>query len=131
MQAEPLSDVKSKEKPSGSSLERLFLTEWEKCPLRGVKLLREVRFHPERKFRFDFAVPSCRVAVELDGFGGGHQNPWSQHKDHEKNNLAIENGWVILRHNSRSLGSKEKRREAIAQLRRILISRIKEIQQCQ
>lgn len=32
---------------------------------------REFRFHPERRWRFDFAWPDVKVAVEIDGGGYG------------------------------------------------------------
>ena len=39
----------------------------------GEEVVAEYRFHPGRDWRFDFAIPSRRVAVEVEGgaFNGG------------------------------------------------------------
>lgn len=59
---------------------------------------REYRFHATRKWRFDFAWPDSKVAVEIDGggftFGGGkHMQP----RDLEKLNTAASLGWKVYR----------------------------------
>lgn len=59
---------------------------------------REYRFHPKRKWRFDFAFVAQRVAVEVDGgqftkFGGRHNTD----SDREKLNTAAAMGWRVLR----------------------------------
>ena len=63
---------------------------------------REVRFHPERKWRFDFAWPANKVAVELEGtlprFGGRHQRMAGFDGDCEKYNSALVLGWRVLRY---------------------------------
>ena len=33
----------------------------------GVECVREHRFHPDRLWRFDYAIPSLRIAIEIDG----------------------------------------------------------------
>lgn len=58
----------------------------------------EFRFHPTRKWRFDFAWPESKVAIEIDGgafkFGGGkHMSP----ADYEKINVAQAMGWKVYR----------------------------------
>lgn len=61
---------------------------------------REYRFHPPRQFRFDFAWPSCKVYVEVEGgtfVGGRHVRGASYARDCEKYNLAALDGWVGLR----------------------------------
>lgn len=62
----------------------------------------ELKFHPVRNFRFDFAWPQQRVALEIEGAlwkkgGGGHSHPSGIKKDIEKYNLAAICGWRILR----------------------------------
>lgn len=61
---------------------------------------REHRFLPPRRFRFDYAWPSRKVALEVEG------GVWSQGRhvrgsgfldDMEKYNLAALNGWRVLR----------------------------------
>jgi len=61
----------------------------------------EYRFHPVRRWRFDFAWPSSSrggVAVEVDGgqwrAGGGRHNT---DPDREKLNTAAALGWRVLR----------------------------------
>jgi very-short-patch-repair endonuclease len=59
---------------------------------------REYRFHPDRRWRFDFAWPECRVAVEVDGNawntkGGGRH---AQDGDREKINAAMSLDWRVF-----------------------------------
>lgn len=62
---------------------------------------REHQFHPDRKWRFDFAWPEKLLAAEVDGVlwgkGGRHQRPAGYQKDAEKLNTAILLGWRVLR----------------------------------
>lgn len=61
---------------------------------------REFRFHPMRKWRFDFAFPEQKVAVEIDGgtWSNGRHNRGSGAKtDAEKYNAAQLQGWLVLR----------------------------------
>lgn len=58
---------------------------------------REYRFDPVRKWRFDFAWPEQRVAVEVNGgryaFGGGRH---ASDEDYEKLRRAAALGWRVL-----------------------------------
>lgn len=64
----------------------------------------EFRFHPVRKWRFDFAVPEIRLAVEYNGHGGfvaaggksRHGSIIGMTGDAEKLNSAIGQGWRVL-----------------------------------
>lgn len=59
----------------------------------------EHRFHPVRKWRFDFARPDIRLAIEIDGgvwTGGRHSGGQGQLDDMEKGNNAVALGWQIL-----------------------------------
>lgn len=59
----------------------------------------EFRFHPERKWRFDFAWPDKKLALEVDGgiwIRGGHNRGAQIKKDWEKRNAAAKDGWRIL-----------------------------------
>lgn len=62
---------------------------------------RQYRFHPERRWRFDFAWPELKLAVEVDGVlwgeQGGHQRPDDYADDCEKLNEATLLGWRVLR----------------------------------
>lgn len=82
----------------------------------------EYVFHPGRKWAFDFTWPELKVAVEIDGFGYGHQAQQCLAQDNEKQNAAIELGWTVLRYNSRQLGSHGSTEEAVRQVCRVLIS---------
>lgn len=62
--------------------------------------VREHRFHPTRLWRFDFAWPEHRVALEIEGgiwTGGGHTRGRGYREDMEKYNEAALHGWLVLR----------------------------------
>jgi len=66
---------------------------------------REFRFC-ERMWRFDFAWPSHKVAVEIDGgifIRGRHVDPMGGHDDRTKHNYATALGWLVLRYDARHL----------------------------
>jgi hypothetical protein len=55
---------------------------------------------PERKFRFDFAWPVLKVALEVEGgvwSRGAHGRGSGIVRDIEKYNLAVSMGWRVLR----------------------------------
>lgn len=77
---------------------RAFETYWR--TVKGPELLTEFKFHPKRRFRFDFADPASRVAIELEGgtwAGGRHTRGAGYAKDCEKYNLATLLGWRVFR----------------------------------
>lgn len=58
------------------------------------------KFHPTRKWRFDFAWPDLKVACEIDGgifSRGRHVNPRGFIADCEKSNAATQLGWRLFR----------------------------------
>jgi len=62
----------------------------------------EHRFHPDRKFRFDYAWPEQRLALEIEGGiwrkgGGAHSHPQNIERDIEKYSEAAVLGWRIVR----------------------------------
>lgn len=62
--------------------------------------VREYRFHPHRRWRFDFAWPGQKLAVEVEGgvwSGGRHVRGAGFSRDCEKYNEAALNGWCVLR----------------------------------
>tara|TARA_R110002020_G_scaffold47968_1_gene137144 strand:- start:326 stop:679 length:354 start_codon:yes stop_codon:yes gene_type:complete len=61
--------------------------------------VREHRFHPSRKWRFDFAWPDQMVAVEIQGgvwTRGKHGRGAGLVSSFEKNNAAAILGWWVL-----------------------------------
>ena len=66
----------------------------------GCQVVAEYRFHPTREWRFDFAIPERRVAIEVEGGvwnGGRHFRPEGYLRDMEKYNEAAACGWRVLR----------------------------------
>ena len=62
--------------------------------------VREHRFHPSRRWRFDLAWPDHMVALEVDGgvfVGGRHVTGTGARKDAEKFSEAAAMGWRVLR----------------------------------
>lgn len=60
----------------------------------------EVRFHPTRKWRFDFAYPLRLIAIEIEGgiyAGGRHTRGSGFAEDVRKYNSATLNGWHLIR----------------------------------
>ena len=70
---------------------------------------REYKFHSVRKWRFDFAWPELKVALEIEGgiwAKGRHVSPRGFILDCEKYNEASSLGWVVLRCPPTFIGSK-------------------------
>lgn len=72
----------------------------------------EYRFHPSRLWRFDYAWPEYKIAVEQEGGiwikgragrGGAHSAPLGILRDMEKNNEAVKLGWKVFRFTPREL----------------------------
>jgi very-short-patch-repair endonuclease len=60
---------------------------------------REYRFHPTRKWQFDFAFPEQKVAVEVQGAiwtNGRHNRGKGMESDYEKGAEAMLMGWKVL-----------------------------------
>lgn len=81
----------------------------------------EYIFNPERKWRFDYCWPEIKLAVELDGFGWGHQSIGKLIGQYEKQNKAVQMGWKILRYNSSHLGSYDKCVDAVRQIMEVMV----------
>lgn len=61
---------------------------------------REYRFAPDRRWRFDFAWPDKKVALEVEGgiwTNGRHNRGAGMEADMEKYNRATCEGWRLLR----------------------------------
>jgi very-short-patch-repair endonuclease len=115
-----------------SSLEKRFLALWQRRHLVGgppwvaelPEPQREFRFHPVRKWPFDFAWPAYKVAVEMDGgiFIGGkaHASGPGIHADHAKRNTAAEMGWRVLVYSARDVGGAKSSIGVIQQVANLL-----------
>lgn len=60
----------------------------------------------DRKWRFDYAWPEQKVALEVEGgiyIQGRHSRGWTMEKDMEKYNEAAAQGWRLLRTTPRNL----------------------------
>lgn len=67
----------------------------------GVQVFRELQFDEKRKWRFDYAIPSAKLAIEVDGGvwmdgGGRHTRGSGWTKDQQKLNEAAAQGWRVL-----------------------------------
>ena len=65
-----------------------------------MQCVTEYRFSPPRRWRFDFAIPSEKIAIEIEGgvfTGGRHTRGVGYLKDIEKYNTATSLGWRVLR----------------------------------
>lgn len=95
---------------SQTALERSFVT------LMRIRLSAELyaamtaeyRFHPKRRWRFDFAWPDSRLAVEVQGgtFSrrrSGHSSGMGLQNDYDKLNAAAVLGWRVLQFSAKHL----------------------------
>lgn len=65
-----------------------------------VEVVKEHVFHWTRKWRFDYAMPELKIAIEIDGGVweyGRHNRPQGYINDMEKLNTAASMGWLVLR----------------------------------
>jgi len=80
----------------------------EHCQIYGMTPQREYVFHPGRRWRFDFAWPEEKIAVEIEGGtfqNGRHQRPLGFENDCRKYNAAVLDGWKVLRFTTRMVTS--------------------------
>ena len=73
------------------------------CRAEKLEPIRELQFHPDRKWRFDFAFVSEKIAVEIEGglfVGGGHSRGKGYESNLEKYNQAVLMGWRVLRYST-------------------------------
>ena len=76
----------------------------------GQDFERELRFHPPRRWRFDFAIPDLKIAIECEGgtwTNGRHTRGAGFERDCEKYNQAAIDGWRVLRFTGRMIRSGE------------------------
>lgn len=89
------------------------------CAAYRIEMVREFIFHPKRKWRFDFALPEQRIAIECEGglwTGGRHTRGSGAIGDMQKYNEAARLGWKVFRFDGNAVASGE----AIQYLRDVL-----------
>jgi very-short-patch-repair endonuclease len=83
---------------------QIFATYWRALAPGRPEPEAEYKFHATRKFRFDFAWPEHRLALEVDGGqfapGGGRH---AKDTDRAKLNLAAILGWRVMRYSPQML----------------------------
>ncbi len=91
---------KAKRKALYERNQRKFRLYWKACE--GPALIEELKWHPTRKWRFDFAHPETMTAIEIEGgiwagAKGRHTSGKGYSADVEKYNEATMAGWFRLR----------------------------------
>lgn len=72
---------------------------------------------------FDFAWPLIKVAVEIYGYGGGHQRPERQAADAAKIRAASALGWTVIPITTRCLGTYAKREDLVHEVLEITMAK--------
>lgn len=77
-----------------------------------LEIVTEHRFHPTRRWRFDYAILEYKIAIEKDGGvwmkgGGAHSRPQNILRDMEKLTQASVLGWTIIRRTPQQLNTIE------------------------
>jgi len=83
-----------------SGPEQAFLSLWGWLAPELPQPVREFRFSAPRRYRFDFAWPQQKVAVEIEGgvwTRGRHVRAAGYTADTDKYNLAVTLGWSVIR----------------------------------
>ena len=67
----------------------------------GIEAVQEYRFCQERRFRFDLAIPSLKIAIEANGGSykkgnSGHSSGKGIIRDAKKANIAVMHGWKLF-----------------------------------
>lgn len=88
-----------------------------------VEVVREYEFSTWRRWRFDYAIPSYRIAIEVEGGlfhpNGRHIRPEGFRRDMEKYNEAAILGWTLLRVEPNALLSEY----TIGMIRRVMMNK--------
>ena len=70
-----------------------------------IDFVEELEFHPNRKFRFDWAIPSLMIAIEYEGVfskKSRHTTISGFNEDCFKYNQAQILGWKVLRYTAKN-----------------------------
>ena len=66
-----------------------------------LQLKTEYKFYPTRKWKFDYAIPLLKIAIEIEGgvyIRGRHNRVIGFINDMEKYNRATIEGWKVIRY---------------------------------
>jgi hypothetical protein len=72
-----------------------------------IEFVTEYRFHPIRKWRFDYAIPERKIAIEYNGIMSAksrHTTVIGYSNDLEKINQAQLLGWKVLQYTPLNVG---------------------------
>jgi phage/plasmid primase-like uncharacterized protein len=103
---------RTKKKREEGELSKKFRMLWK--VFQGPELKPEHQFHPTRKWKFDFAIPEIKFAVEIEGGiwmtrwinrrgkkvmvqGGRHNSGAGLIADYHKYNAAELDGWTVIK----------------------------------
>lgn len=92
----PLNPTVNRPKVDNSLIQKML---WNEVKLRWPELA-EAEYKnavPGRKFRLDIAIPSVKLAIEVDGWAYHGKFKEDFTKDRIRQNLLVINGWRILR----------------------------------
>ena len=81
--------------------------------------VREWKFHPIRKWRFDLSWPERLIAVEVEGgvyIQGRHTRGAGVEADCDKYNAATRIGWKVYRYTAKKIKSGEAAQEILEAL---------------
>ncbi|MCA9179773.1 MAG: hypothetical protein KDB14_35195 [Planctomycetales bacterium] len=90
-----------KEEPGKKDIRTVLMLLQASGKIQGYDL--EYRFHPMRRWRFDYAIPSMKIAIEYEGLHSlksGHTTVKGYNKDLQKYNAATVLGWKVLRYSA-------------------------------
>ena len=90
----------------------------------------EYRFHPVRRWRFDYAVPEIRLAVEYNGHAGfvkaggisRHGSIIGMTGDAEKLNSAIGHGWRVLQFTTLHFRAQDRHKHNLTDVRTAIMN---------
>lgn len=95
----------------------------------------EHRFHPVRRWRFDYAIPQIKLAVEYHGHAGfvgkgasGHSTIKGLTNDCEKMNSAIAAGWKVLAFTALHFRYSERTKHNLTDVRETIMNAISMMQ---
>ena len=111
--------TKALKRATRSRLQDAFINTWVLLGGDRDAWIEEYMFHPTRKWRFDFANPEAKIAVECNGgqwTKSGHSSGRGLQRDAEKTNAANALGWTVYTLTTSMLS----KREAIGNVAEIL-----------